>query len=1055
MTADTNSAIEMRILLHLILPVILLFTGTSSAQTILEPGDIVFAGYITTDDNNVTQDDEISFVLLKDIDAGTSVFLTDLGWTDQGVWQSVDPCGVNTGSYGDGIIQWTTSSVLYCGTQVNIQCKRSLTANTGTVTPVQATFNAPNSYLSLNENGDQVFLFQGSISSPSFICGISINRDWDSSLDSCEFTATRSVLPAVISGLSPAIFPDAVNAAYNCSLTIGDTLTLQSAFTEIVNWTKDTTTVLPVPAAFQLPLSCTFSGCALPFPVINIQPSSAILCENNTVGLTISATNATGFQWQRFNGGIWTNCLDTVPFSGSQDSVLTISAVPFALNGAQFRCIVSGAAPPQAISSTATLTVQGAPNITAQTPARAICEGLNCSFSVTSGGTGLGYQWQFDNGNGWTNLTNTPPYSGVNNSSLQIAGSPFSLHLTNYRCIVTGTCAPPDTSTPVFIWVNQLPHVVTQPVSDSICAGQNAVFSITATGYTLQYRWQADTGSGFLDLTNSPPFSGVTTVSLAVTNPSVTLNGIKFRCIVSGVCTPADTSSEATLTIATIPGLLTLLSGDTTPCEGSTVQYIISPADLTANYTWFYPGNDVNFTDSLNTALFSFGENAENGSISVQYSNYCGASPVTLFPINVQNGDFIRDTVRICPGDSLLIHGNWQTAPGDYAETFTNIGGCDSSLITTLEYHQVYQINLQAGICPGDSLFLSGAWQQTSGFYADTLTTENGCDSILITELIVLPVYTENIQATICHGDSLFLGGAWQVNDGVYTDTLISSIGCDSIVNTTLTTLLPVSGTQSLTICSNDSIFIGGGWQTQAGIYTDTLTGVNGCDSILTSTLNVLLTDSTYESIVICQGDSILTGGAWQTQAGIYSNPFNNVSGCDSIHYVQLQVLATPAVTLQLPDSILCQSALPYALSGGTPAGGSYSGLGVNGNIFDPSLLAFGNYGIQYTYVDSSGCSATATDRVLYADCTGLDDADGTSVILTPNPATDWLEIRWEDGTSKPVKYEVIDQTGRLIQSETSNEARYKLITVRLNEGIYLLRTIGEGRNGIWRFVKG
>jgi hypothetical protein len=1044
----------MRTLLTLLLTAMLSITATLNAQTILEPGDIVFAGYITTDDNNVTQDDEISFVILKDIEAGTSVFLTDLGWTDQGVFQTTDPCGVNTGSYGDGIIQWTSSTVLYCGTQVTIRCKRALTANTGTVTAIQSTFNAPNSYLSLDGNGDQVLLFQGTISSPAFICGISINRDWDTSLDTCEFTSVKSMLPSIISGLSPAIFPDAFNAAFNCSLTIGDTLTLQSALTELVNWTKDTTTILPIPTAFQLPLNCTFSGCALPIPVINIQPSSAVFCENSTVSLTISATNGTAYQWQQFIGGIWTNCIDTIPYSGSQDSAITISNAPLTLNGAQFRCIVSGAAPPQAISATATLTVQGAPTITAQTPARAICEGLNCAFSVTASGVGLSYQWQFDNGNGWTNLTNTPPYTGANNPAIQIAGSPFSLHLTNYRCIVSGTCAPPDTSAPVFIWVNQLPNVVTQPISDSICVGENALFSITATGYTLQYRWQIDTGSGYADLTNTPPFSGVTTINLNLTAPSSTLNGARFRCIVSGVCNPPDTSAEATLTIGTIPGNLTLAAGDTTPCEGSSVQYLLSPADPTATYTWFYPGNDVSFTDSMNTALFTYGENAENGSISVQFSNYCGVSPVSLFPINVQNGDFIRDTVRICPGDSILIHGNWLGIPGDYSETFTNTAGCDSSFITTLEFHPVYQFNLQAGICPGDSLFLGGAWQQVPGIYTDTLTSENGCDSILITELITFPVYNENVQATICSGDSIFLGGGWQANDGIYTDTLISSIGCDSIVNTTLTTLFPVTGTQSLTICSNDSIFIAGSWQTQAGIYTDTLTSSLGCDSILTTTLAILLTDSTYENRIICQGDSIFAGGAWQTQNGIYSDTFSNSSGCDSIHYIQLTLLSSPVVELILPDSIVCQSGLPYSLSGGSPAGGSYGGQGITGNTFDPGLLPFGIYAIQYTYTDSSGCTATATDEITYYDCTGLEQADNAHITLMPNPATAWLEIRWTDGINDPTVYEVFDPTGKLIQRSTSNEANYRLPVGNLAEGMYILRTVGNQRTGTWKFIK-
>lgn len=989
--------------LYILLPVMLIIALHCPAQTILAPGDIAFAGYITSDDNNLTQDDEISFILLKDIDAGTTVFLTDFGWTNQGRFQTVDPCGPSTGSYGDGIIQWTASTVLYCGTQVNIQCKRSLSASTGTVTPVQSTFSAANNYISLNQNGDQVFLFQGSIGTPSLICGLSINRNWDGSLDSCEFTAVKSLRPAVLNSAGPAIFPNAVNAAYNCSVTTGDTLTLQTALTQAANWNKDTTTLLPVSTAFQLPLGCTFSGCALPFPVITQQPAPVVICENNNAVFNVAATGATAYQWQQLVNSVWTNCTNTPPFSGTQSTTLTITAAPNSLNGVSFRCVVTGAAPPQAISNSALLTVQAAPNITAQTPARAICEGQNCAFSVTTGGAGLTYQWQFDNGSGWTNLTNTPPYTGANTSSIQIAGSPFSIHLTNYRCIVNGTCAPPDTSTPVFIFVNQLPNVTSNPVSDSICAGQNTVFSITATGATLQYIWQMNTGTGFNDLTNTPPFFGVTTQTLNLTATPASLNGARFRCIVSGVCAPRDTSAEAILTVGTIPGTLTVAAGDLTPCEGSVVSYVLNPPDPTATYTWQYPGNDVTFTDSLNTAIFTFGEQAESGSISVQYSNFCGVSPVNVFPVNVQNGDFIRDTIRICPGDSAFINGNWQTLAGDYAQNFTNSSGCDSSFITTLEFNPEYLFNLQVGICPGDSAFLAGAWQQAAGFYNDTLPTENGCDSILITELVLFPLYNENVQVFLCPGDSVFAGGAWQTNAGIYTDSLFSLFGCDSIV---------------------------------------------------TSTVINALTDSTYENKSICQGDSIFAGGAWQTLPGLYSDLFSNAAGCDSTHYVQLTVNALPSASLSLPDSAICITAVPYPLTGGSPAGGSWSGAGVNGAVFDPGVLGYGTYTITYTITDSTGCSGSATDQIAYFDCTGLADAEAGLVTIFPNPARDYIEIRRVNTTRTDVIYEVIDAQGRTVFSERSSGVVYRIDISRWAEGVYQLRIRHDGRWSSRKFIK-
>ncbi|MCB9236195.1 MAG: PKD domain-containing protein [Bacteroidia bacterium] len=66
----------------------------------------------------------------------------------------------------------------------------------------------------------------------------------------------------------------------------------------------------------------------------------------------------------------------------------------------------------------------------------------------------------------------------------------------------------------------------------------------------------------------------------------------------------------------------------------------------------------------------------------------------------------------------------------------------------------------------------------------------------------------------------------------------------------------------------------------------------------------------------------------------------------------------------------LCDTALPVNLSG-WPAGGVFSGTGVVGNTFDPTLAGIGNHWIKYTYTDPvSGCqSADSTLGVVIHCC--------------------------------------------------------------------------------------
>ena len=100
-------------------------------------------------------------------------------------------------------------------------------------------------------------------------------------------------------------------------------------------------------------------------------------------------------------------------------------------------------------------------------------------------------------------------------------------------------------------------------------------------------------------------------------------------------------------------------------------------------------------------------------------------------------------------------------------------------------------------------------------------------------------------------------------------DSFTTAGGCDSIITTNLQVTPFILVNQDLSICDGDSVFVGGTFQTSAGTYVDTLTGSNGCDSILTTNLTVFPNSYSSRDIRICRGDSVLAGGQYQTTSGI------------------------------------------------------------------------------------------------------------------------------------------------------------------------------------------
>ena len=67
-------------------------------------------------------------------------------------------------------------------------------------------------------------------------------------------------------------------------------------------------------------------------------------------------------------------------------------------------------------------------------PASNICPGTNVSFIAATSGTA--YQWQEDNGSGFTNIIDGPNYAGATTNTLQLTGLPTSFTGYKYRCVV-------------------------------------------------------------------------------------------------------------------------------------------------------------------------------------------------------------------------------------------------------------------------------------------------------------------------------------------------------------------------------------------------------------------------------------------------------------------------------------------------------------------------------------------------------------------------------------------------------------------------------------------
>ncbi|MDA0682197.1 MAG: FG-GAP repeat protein, partial [Bacteroidetes bacterium] len=159
----------------------------------------------------------------------------------------------------------------------------------------------------------------------------------------------------------------------------------------------------------------------------------------------------------------------------------------------------------------------------------------------------------------------------------------------------------------------------------------------------------------------------------------------------------------------------------------------------------------------------------------------------------------------------------------------------------------------------------------------------------------VFPVVIWQQPFSICDGESIIVGSSIYNTPGVYTDTLSTSNGCDSIVHTNISIIPHVIWTQAFSICDGDSVTVGSSIYNTTGNYTDTLTTSNGCDSVVTTNLTIEQNTTSYDTLSVTA--SIVWNGLPLSVSGDYSVTLTNSAGCDSIANLNLTVITTTGIS--------------------------------------------------------------------------------------------------------------------------------------------------------------
>jgi len=247
-----------------------------------------------------------------------------------------------------------------------------------------------------------------------------------------------------------------------------------------------------------------------------------------------------------------------------------------------------------------------------------------------------------------------------------------------------------------------------------------------------------------------------------------------------------------------------------------------------------------------------------------------------------------------------------------------------------------------------------------------------------------------------------------------------------------------ITNNQNLTICNGQSITIGTNTYNLAGIYQDTLTSVNGCDSILTTNLSVTNGFEITQNVNICYGETYSIGNSSYSTPGNFIDTLQMVTGtCDSIVYTNLNVIPPIDISVDVNDNNI-KSNQQNAFYQWIDCDNNFQNVtNTLSNQRDIDIIESGNYAVIINLnscIDTSAC--------VLVEYVGLENQKlvNEAIKIYPNPTKETLTIT--NLNSTVVEIQIIDISGKIVHQTTPNNQQININVSNLEPGLYLVRMI-------------
>lgn len=339
---------------------------------------------------------------------------------------------------------------------------------------------------------------------------------------------------------------------------------------------------------------------------------------------------------------------------------------------------------------------------------------------------------------------------------------------------------------------------------------------------------------------------------------------------------PADslvytTSGVYSTTLSAVNGCDSIVILDLTINQSDSTTLNVTECDT---YFWNASGQTYNITGTYTATL----------------SNQQGCDSVLILNLNILNSDSIVQMEVSCDSYFWPINNQTFDSSGVYTEIYTKSNGCDSTHVLILTINPSYSVSQNVVACDSFVWPANNQVYTLSGTYTDTLTTLSGCDSIVILNLTINQSSHTTETITAC---DVFV---WNANNqsyntsGTYTAILTNAVGCDSTITLNLSILQSDTISQTHSACDTYVWPVNNQSYSTSGVYLESFTKSNGCDSVIVLNLSIFSSSVTTQNIVACDFFTWPVNNQTYFASGTYIDTINSSAGCDSVINLELSI---------------------------------------------------------------------------------------------------------------------------------------------------------------------